>query len=102
MSTVLPSSALAFDEVWPAAVAPPEDLSPVDEQPVTARAAHKTVSFSSAARVLVFMVCSSGCWIGPRLRSVSRKVTGKNWVGLIAIELATVHALVWCLTHCFH
>src|SRR2546428_8158193 len=60
MSTVLPSSALALDEVWPTGVAP-EDLSLVDEQPATARAAPKAVSFTRerTSRVLDFMVCSS-------------------------------------------
>src|SRR6266568_7191126 len=60
MSTVLPSSALALGDVWPAEVAP-EDLSLVDEQPATARAAPRTVSFTRerAASVLDFMVCSS-------------------------------------------
>src|SRR5437879_1252842 len=60
MSTVRPSSALALDDGWPAGEAP-EDLSLVDEQPATARAVPKAVSFTSEriSSVLDFMVCSS-------------------------------------------
>src|SRR5438552_9563409 len=60
MSTVRPSSAFALDDIWPAGVAP-EGLPPLDEQPVTARAVPKAVSFTSerTSSMLDFMVCSS-------------------------------------------
>src|SRR6266516_4048462 len=60
MSTVLPSSAFALEDLWPSGVAP-EDLSRVDEQPARAMAAPKTVSFTRERKsgMLEFMVCAS-------------------------------------------